>query len=191
MTTLAVTRTFPAGPKGLPVIGSLLDFRREGALDFYTALWHRYGDVARAAIGPIKFVVVVRPEHIQHVLVKNPEKYVKGLSHENLRKIIGDGILTAEGEAWQRQRRLMQPTYTPKGIAQFADIMGDATRKMLTSWDARGRPTQRPGSSSSALLHRGPIRDGRRNKGRSPGRKKTTTVQWGARAREEIPLHGA
>ena len=134
MTTLAVTRTFPAGPKGLPVIGSLLDFRREGALDFYHALWHRYGDVASAAIGPIKFVVVVRPEHIQHVLVKNPEKYVKGLSHEKLRVAIGNGILTLEGEKWYRQRKLMQPTYTPKNIKGFATIMTDESQNLIGRW---------------------------------------------------------
>ncbi len=141
MTTSTATPTFPAGPKGLPVIGSLLDFRREGALDFYTALWHRYGDVASAAIGPIKFVVVVRPEHIQHVLVKNPEKYVKGLSHEKLRVAIGNGILTLEGEKWYRQRKLMQPTYTPKNIKGFATIMTDESQN---SDRALAEPTPAP-----------------------------------------------
>lgn len=134
MTVSTATPTFPAGPKGLPVIGSLLDFRREGALDFYHALWHRYGDVASAAIGPIKFVVVVRPEHIQHVLVKHPEKYVKGLSHEKLRVAIGNGILTLEGEKWYRQRKLMQPTYTPKNIKGFATIMTDESQNLIGRW---------------------------------------------------------
>ena len=134
MTASTATQTFPAGPKGLPIIGSLLDFRRDGALDFYTALWHKYGDVASAAIGPIKFVVVVRPEHIQHVLVKHPNKYVKGLSHEKLRVAIGNGILTLEGEKWYRQRKLMQPTYTPKNIKGFATIMTDESQNLIGRW---------------------------------------------------------
>lgn len=134
MTVSTATPTFPAGPKGLPIIGSLLDFRRDGALDFYNSLWHQYGDVTSAAIGPIKFVVVVRPEHIQHVLVKHPEKYVKGLSHEKLRVAIGNGILTLEGEKWYRQRKLMQPTYTPKNIKGFATIMTDESQSLIGRW---------------------------------------------------------
>lgn len=140
MTVSTAAPTFPAGPKGLPGIGSLLDFRREGALDFYHTLWQRYGDVASATIGPIKFVVVVRPEHIQHVLVKHPEKYIKGLSHEKLRVAIGNGILTLEGEKWYRQRKLMQPTYTPKNIKAFATIMTDESQNLIGRWQNQLSP---------------------------------------------------
>ncbi len=143
-------RTAP-GPRGKFLVGNLFDSRQSGLLDYHVKAWHAHGDVVRFQMGPITLIQVVRPEHIQQVLVGNAKNYIKGLSHENLRRTIGDGILTAEGEAWQRQRRLMAPTYTPKGVAQFADIMGDATRKLLAGWEARG--TAQPVMINQEMMH--------------------------------------
>ena len=134
MSTDLSLRSFPPGPKGAPLVGSLFDFRRSGTLDFYRDVWRQYGDVSSATVGPVKFFVVVRPEHIQHVLVKNPDKYVKGISHEKLRVAIGNGILTLEGEKWYRQRKLMQPVYTPKGIRPYAEIMTDESQHLIERW---------------------------------------------------------
>ncbi len=149
--TLPPTPRVAPGPRGKFLVGNLFDARESGLLDYHVKAWHAYGDVVRFRMGPLTMLQIVRPEHLQQVLVSNTKNYVKGLSHENLRKIIGDGILTAEGEAWQRQRRLMQPTYTPKGVAQFADIMGDATRKMLAGWDARSTDT--PVMINQEMMH--------------------------------------
>jgi cytochrome P450 len=88
----------------------------------------------------VKFFVVVRPEHIQHVLVKHPDKYVKGISHEKLRVAIGNGILTLEGEKWYRQRKLMQPVYTPKGIRPYAEIMTDEAQHLIERWGTQLPP---------------------------------------------------
>jgi cytochrome P450 len=136
MTTEAPTKALPAGPTGLPVIGNLLQMQRQGMLDFYRKLWEDCGDVATASIGPMKFLMVTRPEHIQHVLVKNADKYVKGLSHDKLRLAIGNGILTLEGDVWSRQRKLMQPTFTPKGIKPFAEIMSEEAQGLIDRWNA-------------------------------------------------------
>jgi cytochrome P450 len=122
------------GPKGLPVLGSIVDMRREGVLTFYLDMWREYGDVVRVETGPMTMHQFVRPEHVQHILVKNPENYVKGFSHDKLRVPLGKGLFTSVGSLWRRQRRLMGPTYTPRGVTQFADVVVDATQKMLTRW---------------------------------------------------------
>jgi cytochrome P450 len=122
------------GPKGLPLIGSIGTMRAKGPLDFWFDLWQDYGDVARTQMGPQILMQFVRPEHVQHILVKNKDNYIKGLSHDTLRIPLGTGILTAEGELWRRQRRLMSPTYTPRAVKRFAGIMLDATDKMLVRW---------------------------------------------------------
>ena len=128
------TAKFAPGPKGLPLIGSIGSMRAKGPLDFWFDLWREYGDVARAQMGPQTLMQFIRPEHVQHILVKNKHNYVKGLSHDTLRIPLGTGILTAEGELWRRQRRLMSPTYTPRAVKRFAGIMLDATDKMLARW---------------------------------------------------------
>ncbi|MGD8597873.1 MAG: cytochrome P450, partial [Anaerolineae bacterium] len=128
------TTKFAPGPQGLPLIGSIGTLRAKGPLDFWFDLWQEYGDVARAQMGPQLLMQFVRPEHVQHILVKNKDNYVKGPSHDSLRIPLGTGILTAEGDLWRRQRRLMSPTYTPRAVQRFADIMLDATDRMLARW---------------------------------------------------------
>ena len=83
---------FAPGPKGLPLIGSIGTLRAKGPFDFWFDLWQEYGDVARAQMGPQILMQFVRPEHVQYILVKNKDNYVKGLSHETLRIPLGSGI---------------------------------------------------------------------------------------------------
>jgi cytochrome P450 len=128
------TTKFAPGPKGLPLIGSIGTFRAKGPLDYWFDLWQEYGDVARAQMGPKTLMQFVRPEHVQYILVKNKDNYVKGLSHDALRIPLGTGILTAEGELWRRQRRLMSPTYTPRAVKRFGGLMLDVTGSMLAHW---------------------------------------------------------
>jgi cytochrome P450 len=115
-------------------LNNIFDLRRKGIIDFYYDAWREHGDVVQIQMGPLNSFSFVRPEHIQHILVKNPDIYVKGMTHDKLRVAIGNGILTLEGERWFRQRRLMSPTYTPKGIRAFADIMTEEAKKLLARW---------------------------------------------------------
>lgn len=128
------TARIAPGPKGVPLLGSFGALRAQGPFLFWLEQWKRYGDVARAQVGPKTLMQFIRPEHIQHVLLTRKENYVKGLSHDALRIPLGTGILTAEGELWRRQRHLMSPTYTPRSVTRFAEIMLDATGKMLERW---------------------------------------------------------
>lgn len=132
----ATRRSIP-GPSGLPLVGSLLELRSKGLLQFYLEAWQEYGDVARFQMGPMTIYQFVRPEHIQHILVKNQDNYVKGFSHDKLRVPLGLGILTNEGESWRQQRRLMAPTFTPKAVTRFAGLMLAETDRMLERWQAR------------------------------------------------------
>lgn len=134
--TLSTAALNIPGPKGLPVLGSLPAIRSKGVFDFYLGLWREFGDVAGARLGPVTSLSFTRPEHLQHIMVQNADKYVKGISHEKLRVAIGNGILTLEGERWYRQHKLMQPSYTRRNVNTFADIMREEARAMLARWDA-------------------------------------------------------
>ncbi len=122
------------GPRGRFLLGSATDLRRKGLLQFYQDAWKEYGDLARFKMGPVTMHTIVRPEHVQQVLVKNQANYRKGMSHDKLRRALGQGLVTSEGPLWQRQRRLMSPTYTPKAVTRFATLMTGATRQMLAGW---------------------------------------------------------
>jgi len=135
---------FPAGPKGMPILGVVSKISKQGMVDFYYSVWKEYGDIAHMMAGPLHQFLLVRPDDIHHVMVKNADNYMKLTSHAKLRAILGNGLLPTEGDTlWRRQRKLMQPTYTPNGIRQFADIMVDAGEQLTAKWHqkyADGKP---------------------------------------------------
>jgi cytochrome P450 len=105
------------------------------ALDGYLALAGTYGDAVRIPIGPRSaFFLLSRPEHAEHVLATGQDNYVKAFTYKPLRALIGDGLLTAEGETWRQHRRLVQPLFSRRDVASFAPAMVDAARLMLTGW---------------------------------------------------------
>jgi cytochrome P450 len=130
---VSVPRLAP-GPRGGFTLGRAMEMKRKGILQLYYDAWKQYGDVVRFQMGPMVMHTVILPEHVQYVLVKNAENYAKDATYDKLRIALGSGLLTAEGPLWQRQRRLMSPTYTPKAVTKFAIIMTDATDQMLSRW---------------------------------------------------------
>ena len=131
MTTPPPTRA--PGPRGLPLLGSALPFRKD-LVGFMLNAWRQYGDIVRLNIRGKTVHRVSHPEHIQHVLVARRDNYYKGYGYHDQKLLLGEGLITSEGELWERQHRLMQPHFTPRCVADFADIMIDATRRMLERW---------------------------------------------------------
>ncbi len=106
---------------GLPVVGSLLDLRNDRAELLRRAVL-LHPDVVRFQVGPMRITLVAAPELIGHVLVKHAKRYTKRTRlHQMLRDGLGDGLLTAEGESWARQRRLAQPVFRADAVGVFAD----------------------------------------------------------------------
>jgi cytochrome P450 len=90
-------------------------------------------------LGRFRRVLLVNdPDEIEHVLLGNAENYRKSIQQQRrLRPALGEGLLTAEDEAWRRSRRVAAPLFSPKAIAQLLDDMRDATEAMRDRWFAR------------------------------------------------------
>ena len=125
------------GPRGLPLLGNALAMGGD-SLTYFLNVGERYGDVVGLAAGPLPALVLRHPEHLHHVLVKNQANYKKGLGYDGLRLFLGQGLVTSEGELWRTQRRIMQPSFTPKAITQFFDMMVAVTRQLRERWAAAG-----------------------------------------------------
>ena len=91
------------------------------------------GDLVKMHLGPYPIYMLFRPEHVEHVLQKNPANYLKD-GYEHLEPMVGNGLLSSEGELWRRQRRLIQPAFHKKRLDGMARIMTDATEAMLARW---------------------------------------------------------
>ena len=137
--TRSTTRKpLPPGPRGLPLIGSSLETRRD-----ILGLLHRgmleYGDTVRFRFGPWNFVTLHRPEDIRAVLLERHADFRKSPSYEGLKLILGTGLLTSEGEFWQRQRKLATPAFHHKRLVGFAETMTRCSSDLADGWDRRVR----------------------------------------------------
>ncbi len=99
-----------------------------------------WGDVVRVGFLGFTRYFVTHPDGVQHVLHDNYRNYGKDcFEYAGLRLMIGEGLVTSDGELWRRQRRLAAPAFTPRCVHHFADDMTVATRDLLDRWEARAR----------------------------------------------------
>jgi cytochrome P450 len=86
-----------------------------------------YGDATRIPLGPKTLYLFNHPDHAKHVLIDNPLNYHKGIGLQHARKVIGDGLLTSEGDRWKAQRKTIQPVFSTKRInAQLGAVADEA-----------------------------------------------------------------
>ena len=106
-------------------------------LDGYLRLAGRYGDTIRVPYRPgNSLYLLCRPEHAEHVLAANQDNYVKAFTYRPLRALIGDGLLTSEGERWRRHRRVVQPVFSRRHVTAFGPAMTAAARRLTAWWDS-------------------------------------------------------
>jgi cytochrome P450 len=123
------------GPRGAAAAAALGALARS-PLDGYVRLAARYGDTIRLPYSPGNgFYLLSRPEHAEHVLAANQDNYVKAVTYRPLRALIGDGLLTSEGDRWRRHRRLVQPVFSRRHVNTFGPFMTDAARRLAARWD--------------------------------------------------------
>ncbi|HTX91161.1 MAG TPA: cytochrome P450 [Anaerolineales bacterium] len=115
--------------------GRLRDMVRD-PLQFFLNLTAQNGDVVCYRSAPDPAYIVNHPDYVRHVLVDNNRNYTKATSSNQVfDKIVGEGLLTSEGETWRRQRRMMQPAFHHARIEHLDGLIVSAARAMLEGWD--------------------------------------------------------
>lgn len=99
-----------------------LKFRRD-PLTFFTSLARTYGDVARFTFGSQPVYLVSHPDLIEDVLVTSAKKFMKGIALQRAKRLLGEGLLTSEGQMHLRQRRTIQPLFHRQQVQRFAETM--------------------------------------------------------------------
>jgi cytochrome P450 len=103
----------------------------------YVRLTARYGDAVRVPFAPRRsWFLLSRPEHAEHVLAANQDNYVKAFTYRPLRALVGDGLLTSEGDTWRRHRRLIQPVFSRRDVTGFGPQMTAAAQRLAGRWTA-------------------------------------------------------
>lgn len=124
--------------RGHPLIGVVPEFARD-MVGFASRLARRHpGELVGFKLGPITLYLVTHPEHVQQVLVEQWRSFGKGGMWDAMRPLFGNGVVRAEGDFWRRQRRMMQPLFSPTHLAKLTDAMVGAIDKEVTRLARRG-----------------------------------------------------
>ena len=126
-------RPLAGAPRADFVVGHLLQLRR-GQLGFLTRISREYGDIVPIRYGPQTVLMLNHPALIEAVLVTQQRNFVKGRFYRLLAPLLGEGLLTAEGALWRRQRRLAQPAFHRERVAAYGRTMVRYTERMLSAW---------------------------------------------------------
>ena len=95
-----------------------------------------YGDVVRMRFFYLTVHFLYNPAHIEYVLSTNAKNFIKSRSLRTpfFRRLVGNGLLTSEGEEWKRQRRLAQPAFHRQRISGYGDVMVEYADRMICEW---------------------------------------------------------
>ncbi len=121
---------FPPGPKRAFPGSTFFRFCKD-PLAFFENMAREFGDVSRFRLGREDIVLVNHPEIIRDILLTSHSKFTKGRAFFRAGGLLGEGLLTSEGEFHRRQRRMIQPAFHSRRIAGFAGAMikhADRTR---------------------------------------------------------------
>jgi cytochrome P450 len=137
-----MAHTLPPALAGSPLLGVLPEVRRDILGTLERARRER-GDVVRLLTGPprlrITTYAIFHPDGVRHAMATEADRYRKDNAfYEEVRWALGDGLLNSQDERWLRQRRFIQPLFTRKRIAGYAEAMGEEAEALSARWRAGG-----------------------------------------------------
>jgi cytochrome P450 len=129
---MASARSLP-GPRGHWLLGVLPQMRSD-MLGFFEQCFHEHGDAAYFRVANRRSMLLSHPADIERVLVAENRHFIKNYALVFLRPLLGNGLLLNEGQAWLRQRRLIQPAFSRSRVESYAPAMVDEAQAMLAEW---------------------------------------------------------
>lgn len=116
-------------------MGVMSEFNRD-TLGFIERCHRDYGDVVRSRFLYVQAYFLYNPADIETILTTNAKNYRKAQSLRSpfFHRLVGNGLVTSEGDFWRRQRRLAQPAFHRQRISSYGDIMVEYTNRALATW---------------------------------------------------------
>jgi cytochrome P450 len=93
-----------------------------------------YGDWVPLRFPPLGAVLINHPSLVEELLVTRQKDFIKPLTIQRMRALVGQGLFTSEGKLWRRQRRLLQPTFHRQRINAYAHTMVELTVGTIAGW---------------------------------------------------------
>lgn len=129
------------GPHGLERLRTHVRLQRDPLHGLHRAVMD-YGAFCRLVLGPFTFWVCHEPEAMKHVLIDNAKNYTKSRNYDGLRLMLGQGLVTSEGELWKKQRKLVAPAFTPQRVPTYVPTFVRAAEDAVANWERELRHTK-------------------------------------------------
>jgi cytochrome P450 len=95
-------------------------------LRFIAERFDSYGDLYYTETPDGGLYVLKHPDHIRDVLLAPATRFRKTHSaFDKLSEVLGDGLVTLDGDDWKRHRRMIQPAFHKSRLADYASVMAD------------------------------------------------------------------
>lgn len=112
----------------------MLQFARR-RLPFLVESAQKYGDIVLFKVGNERIYLLNHPDLIRDVLVTSQKNFTKSRALVRAKKVLGEGLLTSEGEFHLRQRRLAQAAFHRDRIATYARSMVEYAERTRSRWE--------------------------------------------------------
>lgn len=123
-----------AGPKGWPILGNTIAFRRD-TLGFLTGCARQHGDIVPFRVGPWPMLALSDPDRIETVLVIQRDRFAKHRHFwRQVTAMFGKGLLTSDGDLWRSQRRLAAPAFAGPPLHGYGDDVVRITEEAVGKW---------------------------------------------------------
>src|SRR5215210_4331349 len=94
-----------------------------------------YGDIAHFYFGRQHVYLINNPYLIEDILIRNNKNCIKSKGLQISKRLLGEGLVTSEGEYHDRQRKIIQPAFHPNLIKKYGEIMTSYAENMCQQWE--------------------------------------------------------
>src|SRR5919198_4105470 len=125
---------YPPGPT-YKIPGKLIRQFVHDPIKTLSTISQKYGDISYFKLGPKQHVYLINnPDYIEKVLIYDHRNFKKGKRLQVAKTLLGEGLVTSEGDFHNRQRRLIQPIFHPRQIMAYAKIVTDYAIRFRDRW---------------------------------------------------------
>ncbi len=128
---------YPAGLKlNLPFYLFSRFFRASNPILLFEHLKATYGNIAHYRLLHNHIVFLNEPEYIREILINQAPHFIKERTQRRMKILLGEGLITSEGEMHMRQRRIAAPAFHRQRIQAYGAMMVDRAAAMRNEWQA-------------------------------------------------------
>lgn len=130
---LHIPKPAPMAPEARWLLGHAPRFNADTLA--YLLQLRQYGDFIRLRFGPVTLHLANHPDYVHEMLVTKAASLKKPFFLvSQMDDAVGQGLFTADGELWKRQRKLAQPAFHTKRIVAYGAIMTDYSQRLMQDW---------------------------------------------------------